>query len=461
MGFVAVVALAALGGAFVAGQVNTTIGPFDASVSLRPSWTGDTLVRLGPLGSLLLDTHDGVVGIAVDARDIHLDEARRFVENPERLAGVDDTAARDAERALRIVGLRASAGALVAALAVVLLRRATRRRAVAAAAIAIVTIGSVAVAGRLSWDRSAIAEPRYTGLLTIAPQAVGSLEDVQERFEAYQQQLTALVGNVALIYNTAATLPVLEPERDADVVKLLHVSDLHLNPGAFDLVRELVKQFDIDVVVDTGDINDWGTVVEARFVEQIASLGVPYVFVRGNHDSAATASAVAAQPNAVVLDDTVATVAGVRIWGIGDPRFTPDKTDDVSLEEERRQADRFAPHVARRVDAAGVVDIAVMHDPRAAASLDGGVVPLVLAGHLHKPTSRDLDGTLLIVEGSTGGAGLRGLEAESPVPLTATVLHFSRNDRRLQAFDRITVAGLGGTGARIQRHLVTPPDPPR
>ena len=40
---------------------------------------------------------------------------------------------------------------------------------------------------------------------------------------------------------------------------------------------------------------------------------------------AVTAAAVARQPNAIVLDNTITTVAGLTIAGIGDPRFTPDK----------------------------------------------------------------------------------------------------------------------------------------
>jgi hypothetical protein len=35
------------------------------------------------------------------------------------------------------------------------------------------------------------------------------------------------------------------------------------------------------------------------------------------------------------------------------------------------------------------------------------------------------------------------------------VLYFDKATRKLQAWDDITVAGLGGTGAQIQRHLAT------
>ncbi|HXH57505.1 hypothetical protein [Iamia sp.] len=45
-------------------------------------------------------------------------------------------------------------------------------------------------------------------------------------------------------------------------MRVLHVSDLHLNPQAFALIERVVDQFGVEVVADTGDINDWGTTFE-------------------------------------------------------------------------------------------------------------------------------------------------------------------------------------------------------
>jgi hypothetical protein len=71
--------------------------------------------------------------------------------------------------------------------------------------------------------------------------------------------------------------------------------------------------------------------------------------------------------------------------------------------------------------------------------------------------------TRLLVEGSTGGAGLRGLQGEEPEPLTASILYFDPDTRRLVAYDRLSVAWLGDAGATIQRHVIgdedTPPEP--
>ena len=63
----------------------------------------------------------------------------------------------------------------------------------------------------------------------------------------------------------------------------------------------------------------------------------------------------------------------------------------------------------------------------------GGEVPLVLAGHTHNAEEDSIDATRLVVEGSTGGAGLRVLRGEEPEALTATVLYLDPDTRRMVA----------------------------
>jgi hypothetical protein len=100
--------------------------------------------------------------------------------------------------------------------------------------------------------------------------------------------------------------------------------------------------------------------------------------------------------------------------------------------------------------------VAMVHDPEQAPPLDG-VVPLVLAGHTHEREVTRLDGgTLLMVEGSTGGAGLRALQGEFPEPLTCTVLYLDPGTGGLTAYDEITLGGLGQTQVTIEREVVVP-----
>ncbi|CAM5634966.1 membrane protein [Streptomyces spiroverticillatus] len=63
-------------------------------------------------------------------------------------------------------------------------------------------------------------------------------------------------------------------------------------------------------------------------------------------------------------------------------------------------------------------------------------------------------GTRLMVEGSTGGGGLRAVEGKGdPEKIRASLLYLDRDTRRLQAWDEITLGGLGLTTAEVSRHL--------
>jgi hypothetical protein len=96
------------------------------------------------------------------------------------------------------------------------------------------------------------------------------------------------------------------------------------------------------------------------------------------------------------------------------------------------------------------VDIALVHSPAAARAL-AGAVPLVLAGDIHRREIRRVDGTTVLVQGSSGGAGLRGVQQDPPVPLMLSVLHFDPRSRRLTAVDEVTLGGLGRTEVSVVR----------
>jgi predicted phosphodiesterase len=462
----------AAGALALASRIPAHVGPFDTTLAARASLHGNTVVHLAPLGTIELDTHDWPIRLDLRVEELGLTEAERIADNPQVIDDLGDEVADDVRGALVSLVLRcvlvATVGGVVAALAA---RLGWRSALVGLATGALLVVGAGAGAAA-TFDANAVAEPRYTGLLSRAPAAVGDVEDIIDRFGEYREQLSDLVGNVVTLYLAAEDLPTFAP--DDDTIRVLHVSDIHLNPQAFDLMEQLTEQFDVDAIADTGDIVDWGTGPESQLLGQIGDLEVPYVFVRGNHDSRSTQRAVADQPNAVVLDGDAAEVAGLRFWGIGDPRYTPNKDQAGSGPSERERAEAFAPEVADDLaaDEPPEVDVVLVHDPRMAADV-GGEVPLVLAGHTHEPgderiepaeedeESADTDtteerppDTRLLVEGSTGGAGLRGLQGDEPKPLQASVLYFDSDTRELLAYDRLSVKGLGETGATIDRHIL-------
>ncbi len=449
---IAVVALVGgVVGLLLGATVRHDVGPVKTRLSLRPALDGGSTVDVAPLGSISVDSHSGPFSLVISVTELRPDAARRALQDPASLGGLGTSVAADLRSAVILLAGRALLAATAGAglLGLLVFRRRRYRRtlwAAGAAAVGVVVIGGFAV---LTWRPQAVAEPHYTGLLANAPTLVGSAEDIVRRFDVYSEELAGLVADVSRLYDATSALPTYQP--DASTIRLLHVSDLHLNPAAWDVIRSVVRQYGVDVVVDTGDLTDHGSRAEDRFVNPTRSLGVPYVYVRGNHDSVATENAVRRVPGIVVLDGAVRRVAGLRFFGVGDPRFTPDKTtrDDQVAEDALA---RYGRQAADRLAALGPVDIAVAHDPTVARQF-AGQAPLLLAGHVHARRTEDLGTSLLLVEGSTGGAGLRGLEGERPTPLECSVLYLDRATRRLLAYDDITLGGLGLSSAGVQRHV--------
>ena len=440
-------------GLLVGGRMTTSIGPLEARLTIEVSPTGGSVLSLPPLGELSLKTHDGPFRLHADVTQINEADAREIFNDPQSLHGLPAQVSADLESAVRQLIWRAAASAVLGAvlLGIPVFRR-RYRRALLAGAVALVAITSGGAAAAATWNPQAINEPRYTGLLASAPSVVGDAGDIVTDFKKYEKQLAKIVTNISRLYDVTSTLPAFAPS--SSTIRVLFVSDLHINPGSWDVIRSMTKQFDVDFIVDTGDISDHGTEAENAYVQPIGTLGVPYVYVRGNHDSLVTEGAIRKQPNAIVLDDQVHEVLGLRLAGIGDPRFTPDKDTrgQAAPTSVKVTGERLASLI-RRQPAEAPVDIAMMHDPEGAAETDG-TVPVALAGHYHRRFQQLLPfETLLFAQGSTGASGLRGLEGEKPTPAEASVLYFDRTTHDLQAWDDITLGGLGLTSVSIQRHL--------
>jgi predicted MPP superfamily phosphohydrolase len=454
---VAVALLGAVLGILLLGRVSAPIGPFDASLSFQPSLSGGAEVAIPPLGELTVDAYEGPLQLDIQLRRIDQVRATSLASHPAWVDRIVDDVSEDLRAAVvRLVWTTTGAAVLGAAVTSLLLLRRWREPLIAAGTTLVLLAGTGGL-GALTWRPEALSQPTYTGLLVNATSLLGRATDIVERFDAYRASLEDLVGAVSRLYSTIATLP--RPmSGDPDVVAVLHISDLHLNPAGFDLVEQVVGQFEIDAVLDTGDITDWGSAPETNLITSVGDLEVPYVFIRGNHDSAVTAAVVAAGENTTVLDYAATTVAGLTVAGAPDPRFTPDnglQRDQTPLEDMERTGEELAA-VIEGLETPPA--FAMVHDPKQAAALDG-VVPVVLAGHTHDREVSEMDGgTLLMVQGSTGGAGLRALRGEYPEPLTCTVLYVDAGTGQLQAYDDITVGGFGLAEATITRTVVEPPE---
>ncbi|MDI3388743.1 metallophosphoesterase [Streptomyces sp. B-S-A8] len=453
LGRVAVVLIGAWLGLLAVGSVHVPVGPMDTRMTLRPSLTGGTKINVSPLGALELDSHTAPLRLDVTLDRLDPDRARALVDHPERIAGLQDEVTRDVQAGALDLALRSCVAVVLGAAALGLVVHRRPRRALAAGGTALALLVVCGATAYATWNPKSVLEPRFSGLLSSAPSVVGSARSIVTEFDAYQKELARLVTNVTKLYDATSTLPTYAP--DPSTVRVLHVSDIHLNPASWHIIASLVEQYEIDVIVDSGDTMDHGTAAENRFLDPIEDLGAPYVWVRGNHDSMTTQRYLERLKNVHVLDNGRGVrVGGLRIVGIGDPQFTPDRSVVARGDPaERAAGDRLAAALREQRDKGAPVDIAVAHNPVAARRTDG-LVPLVLAGHVHHPEMERLPGgTRLRIEGSTGGSGLRAVEDDEPDPVSASVLYLDRTTKRLQAWDEIRLGGLGLTTAEVSRHV--------
>ncbi len=435
------------------------LGP--GRVELRARWSRDSRTHLGlpPLGAVSAATHDAPLAVDVRVQELSLEQVQVLLARPDAETRLRRELSDDIEPLVE----RFARQAMLTALAVGILVGAVlpgRRLSwlVAGAAGGVVAVGALLGQTWSTYDEEAFLNPRFEGSLERAPEILRTVRKHAEGFDDIRGRVDVLSQQIANLYRAS----VVTADDGEDDVSILHVSDIHLNPLGVEIVRQLATQFQVDAVLDTGDLTSFGSPVEARIGDLIAGIPVPYYLAPGNHDSPEVRQALATMPNVTVLDRSVVDIDGVRVLGVADPTFTADNrvgTAEATAEKQRQAADVARLTTARRPDVLAVHDVAL-------AGAVAGDVPLVVSGHSHKRGDVVRDGTRFLSVGSTGATGLGSFTVAAQLDYEAEVLHFSGG--RLVAVDYVSLGGVGG-GFRIDRTIVepivspepapTPPDP--
>jgi predicted MPP superfamily phosphohydrolase len=400
------------------------IGPLDLQVRLRPSMGGATEIMLPPLGQVSARTHTLPVTVSLLAAGTRVQSLKALVAQVQASRSTLSQMRRDARRAGRALFLTLAVAAFLcaAALAALVGPRSVRRSAVMGAACS-----GISLAGGLwvahSYRPTAFRQPRYTGVLAEAPAVLDVARRGFANLDKVRGQLQNSATNLARFYSRMeAAGPSLAPE---DLVRVLHVSDLHNSIAGVRFVRTLAQEYDVKLIACTGDLTDYGSPLENRLLDAWRHMPAPTLFVSGNHDSRTTVAALRRLPNATVIEGgEIVERLGLRFigWadpvserpGIGDADYAAGDLDAL----ERRI--RGTLGVFRRPP-----DVLMLHNYRVAERLAGSV-PLLLYGHDHRARVTRRDGSVLVDAGTTGAAGVRYFTVAEPPPFTAALLSFRR-----------------------------------
>ena len=433
------------------GRTTVDAGPFQVQVE-ADFGRGVTDISLPPLGRLRADTHTAPLHLRASLREVDVDDLREGVVRrglDSVAAEVERTTLDAADRfAIQIV-LVGFAGALALGL---LTYRSRWRQVLRSGATWLLAVGASVALTVASFDATAFQAPTYTGSLQLVPQLFGPIEGAIERVGYFREQLRRVVAGAARAYDAVEANPL----GQGDEIRVLHISDIHLSTLGMGFARELARSFDVDFVLDSGDTSSFGTPGEELILAEIPSFGRPYVFVRGSHDSTAFQAAVEGQPNGIVLDGEAREVAGITIYGLGDPYFVDARGAPVDDEEITELVRSVGPRIVEDAEAMPrPPDIVAVHDHRMAEAA-AGLVPLVVSGHFHRNHAEVIDGTLFLEVGTTGGSGPTGFTVEGD-PFSAEVLYFrpaSDGGMRLVAWD-IVIQSPETAALQIERHLAS------
>jgi predicted phosphodiesterase len=432
----------------MASPVQGTVGPGTVEVGVGPALDGATELSLPPLGRVVASTHRAPVALRVRLDELDVERLQRTLSAPRARQAITRSVEDDLPGLLRRFVLRSLLVAAVAGgVAGALVRDRRLPHAVLGAAGGAGAVGLALLWTWHGYDTDAFDEARFEGALERAPailaaaqRSVGDLDRVSGLVQTLSLQVSGLYAATSRGVATGETL-------------ILHVSDLHSNPLGVELVEQLADSFDVDAVLDTGDLTSYGSPLESRIGRLIDDIDVPYLFVPGNHDSDENRAAFAATTGITVLDGTTTQVDGVEILGVGDPTFTADNV--VSTRDANERKADLSPGVVATVRR-DRPDLLAVHDLRQAEGV-AGWVPVVVAGHTHERSSSREDGTTFLTVGSTGATGLGSFMVDTRAAYEAEVLRFDGS--RLVAVDYVTLRGVSGEFT-VERQVVDRPEPP-
>jgi predicted phosphodiesterase len=429
-------------------RTTVPMGPFHVELDAGFG-RGETRLGLPPFGALTADTHLSPLRLSATLQDVGVQRLTDAV-NRRGIDGLVADVERDARDRIAPLAARVLLiGALGAAVLALLVFRTRWRLVAASVSFGVLSVALCELLVLSTFRPGAFTEPTYSGSLALAPKLIGPAREATDRIEDLRAGLEQIVDGAVRAYTTLQSRPLGD-----DAIRVLHVSDLHASPLGFDFAREVALGFDVDLVIDTGDLTSFATPIENLIVARIPEFGRPYVFVRGNHDSTSLQASVARESNAIVLDGGARAVAGLEIYGLGHPAFTPARGVEVDAEAFEEQARSAGERVAADLDRIGEpVDVIAVHDDRMAEAV-AGRVPLVISGHFHETGAEVVNGTLFLRIATTGGSGagiFRGLD----IPFTAEVLYFSDEEvPELIAYDVIEQVPESGS-LTVQRVTVS------
>lgn len=425
-----------------------SINGVELALNFKLSWKGSTSIVLPPLGVLKSATHKAPIQIEIILQNINLDFIKSILDSALDKQGLILLFKKQFYKTLNaLVAKTLLLGFLGGAFGGIVFRL-NKKEIILCSVIGLAIAVFLLTAVFVTYNMDAFNTPEYSGTLKAAPWIIGLLNKGYDQINELGKQLKKMSDNISTVFSQMESIDPIEG--NSTVVKVLHVSDIHNNPAGYDFMEQVVKNFKIDFIIDTGDITDYGTPLEDMIIKDLGKLSVKYIYIPGNHDSQSVIDMLKKVKSVFVIDGKMINIEGINILGFADPA---SKTGDIETPDEMKIMEQNAIIKNILNTSHNKPDILAVHNPRITENLSGEV-PVILNGHTHKLNIYESKGSVVINAGSTGAAGIRGFQTNNDIFYSAVVLYFEKpqNNRkaRLIASDIIKISNLRA-GFQVER----------
>lgn len=418
-------------------------------MEVKPAISGKTSVNLPPFGEILAKTHLHPFLLKVNLERISTPGLKDIAENANNKTDLISTFEKSFQEAVKSWIVRMLViGAAAGAFSTMLRGRFDYRKVIFGGLIGLITIGAFQFSMIRSYDYLAFKQPKFKGMLSAAPWLMNAFQKKLDSFGTYKKQVRYMAKNVSTFQDKIDKWSMLQLD-SPEITKVLFISDMHNNPAGLDLAGKTIKDFNIDFVIDAGDITDYGTELETQTLDKIKQFEIPYLFVSGNHDSEVVKNALAGIENVKILDNKLILQNGMGVYGVEDPGANSGTITTLE-NEEAEKFDKILYGAVKNLPQKP--DVMVVHNPDYAKKASK-TVKVTLSGHTHKENIEINGDKAIINAGSVGGAGIRGISGENQMPFSYKILYFDKN--KLVAVDSISFLSVNQE-FNLQRNVINP-----
>ncbi|NLZ53941.1 MAG: hypothetical protein GX892_12510, partial [Thermoanaerobacteraceae bacterium] len=209
----------------------------ELSLGLKLAQKGSTTIHLPPIGVLKAYTHTAPITVNIILQNIDLDLIEAVIDSIHDKDELISLLREDVLRAVKLLALKTLVLGIVGTVFVALILRLKKREFINCTIISLSLVVIILSWTFLNYDITAFDKPEYFGTLKAAPWLIDIWNKGMTQINELGQQLKNMSDGISMVFSRMDNLA----STEESMVRVLHVSDIHNNPAAFDFMEQIVQ----------------------------------------------------------------------------------------------------------------------------------------------------------------------------------------------------------------------------